>query len=147
MKPFKDLLSIVIITYNRSSFLEHTLKELLLNSPFSDCEITVLNNCSTDNTLEVCEKFHNDNECVNNQLSIVTNRFNIGGDANILRATEYGSRKYMWILADDDRYDFSKVDDILAVMNEGNVGLIHVGAREDEPWPLGGQIVAPQDAY
>lgn len=145
MKPFKDLLSIVIITYNRSSLLERTLTEILLNSPFSECEITVLNNCSTDNTLEVCEKFQN--EVLNRQLSIVTNRFNIGGSANILRATEYGSKKYLWILADDDKYDFSKVDDILAVMNEGNVGLIHVGAREDDPWTIGGQFVCPQDAY
>lgn len=136
----KELLSIVIITYNRAALLERTLIALF-NSPFKACNITVLNNCSTDNTLDVCAKF------ANNGIQVRTNKYNIGLGANILRAFELPETEYVWILADDDTYDFSQVDDVVEVMKEGEVDLIHVGAIATEPWPVGGEYISPHAAY
>lgn len=43
---FENKLSIIITTYNRSSYFEETLKSLA-SSPLVCCSITILNNCSS----------------------------------------------------------------------------------------------------
>lgn len=131
----KNKLSITIITYNRANLLNETLKEVL-NSPFGSCDITILNNASTDNTIEICSNYIENYP----NLSIVTNIFNIGGDANILRAFEYASKEYLWILADDDKYNFSYCEDVINHLLEGNIDLIHVGAHTDTEWKYGGRL-------
>lgn len=54
----KPLLSICIPTYNRSEYLEKTIESIVSQKDFGDeVEIVVSDNCSTDNTKSVCEKF------------------------------------------------------------------------------------------
>jgi glycosyltransferase involved in cell wall biosynthesis len=140
MENIKDHLEIVIITYNRASLLQNTLNALF-SSPFTMCHITILNNASTDNTLEICntylDKFHD--------LSIITNKINIGGNANILRAIEISNGKYTWVLCDDDEYDFSDCNDFIEAIISEKTELIHVGAHTDVPWNLGGVIDTPRN--
>lgn len=115
-------LSIVIITCNRSKYLQRLL-DSLSRSVFRECEIWVLNNASTDNTLQVCEEYKK----FLKSLNIVTHKFNIGGDANILRAYEYGDKYYKWILCDDDILNLEEVDDLVEVFNNKKYDLIRIG--------------------
>lgn len=60
----KPLLSICIPTYNRSSYLEKTLDSIINQNGFDNrVEIIISDNCSTDDTRDLClkysEKFHN----------------------------------------------------------------------------------------
>jgi len=114
-------LSIVIITYNRCSFLDKTLSQLA-NSPFCECPIWILNNASTDATLDVCKAWSSIFPC----FHVITHKFNIGADANILRAYEYGDSYYKWILCDDDELNFDCVDDLLDVIRNKRYDLIRV---------------------
>jgi len=114
-------LSIVIITYNRAELLGKTLKSLS-ESIFSQCEIIVLNNCSTDNTIGVVNSFKGKFS----DYTLITHKFNIGGNANILRAYEFGKQYYKWILCDDDILDFSKIDDLISVIERKDADLIRV---------------------
>jgi glycosyltransferase involved in cell wall biosynthesis len=139
-KKIEDYLEIILITYNRSVFLDNTLAALL-KSPFITCNITVLNNHSTDNTLEICNKYLGKFFA----FKIITNKINIGGNANILRAVEISSGKYTWILADDDEYDFSDCNDLLDIIFSDKVDLIHVGAHIDVPWSFGGSLDVPRN--
>lgn len=120
-------------------FLDNTLKELS-NSPFSNCNITILNNASVDNTLSVCNHYLG----ILPFFTILTNKINIGGDANILRAVETSNSEYTWILADDDEYDFSNCDDLINIILNGEVDLVHVGANTDVPWCFGGMKDIPR---
>lgn len=100
----KDKLQIVLITYNRHKYLENTLSQILSeDSPIKDFDITIIDNNSTDDTADVAgrylEKFSN--------LKYVKNKFNIGGNANIVRAFEMANREYIWVLADNDEYDWT----------------------------------------
>lgn len=45
--------SVIVPVYNTSQYLEHCLK----SKSYSDLEIIVVNDGSTDNSLEICEKF------------------------------------------------------------------------------------------
>ena len=56
------MLSILVCTYNHARFLEHCL-----NSALGKGEIIVVNDASTDNTLEVLSKF-------SNKIKVITNK-------------------------------------------------------------------------
>ena len=134
-----DNLEIIVITYNRAELLGTTLDRLAA-SPFSTCRITVLNNASTDHTQQVVWQ----KQSLFTNLRLVSNVVNIGGDANILRAVELATAPYLWILADDDSYDFTDVSDVQQVLAQGSVDLIHVGAHTGVAWNKGGTTATPR---
>ena len=84
------MLSILICTYNHANFLERCL-----NSALGKGEIIVVNDASTDNTLEVLSKF-------SNQIKIITNieRKNLLESRKI--AFENCTGDYITFLDDDD---------------------------------------------
>lgn len=130
----ENKLEIVLITYNRSKLLENTLNHFL-SSPFKDCRITILNNSSTDDTVQISNSFINKFS----NLKIVTNKFNIGANANIMRAIEIVDLDYIWIVCDDDNYDFSYCDDVIDCIINEKAQLINIGAHADYVWSFGGR--------
>ena len=114
-------LSIVLITYNRAALLRKTLESLAC-LPFAECELIVLNNASEDETTDIVTaalpRFQSGR--------LVTHPVNIGGNPNILRAYEFGSRHYKWILCDDDILDFSRVEDLIEVLNDRRAEVIRL---------------------
>jgi len=102
----KDELEIVLITYNRAECLKNSLDEILAdNSPIKNCDITILNNNSTDDTAQIVEEYQKENQ----NLKHLINPKNIGGCANIAKAfSEFSNnKKYIWVLCDNDRYDWN----------------------------------------
>lgn len=132
-QSLKDKLSIIIPTYNRDSCLERTLNELL-NSPVNECSITILDNHSTDNTYTICKKFIS----LFTNLHIVRQPTNLGGGCeNYIHAINYCKTEYMWILADDDKYNFSIFEDVKQIILEAQYDIIQVGAHNDKDWNWG----------
>ena len=98
-----DKLDILLITYNRASALENTLKQLFdVNSPVKDFPITIIDNNSTDDTALVIKKF----QAMHPNIRYEKNKYNIGGNANIVKAFYKASKEYVWILADNDDYSW-----------------------------------------
>lgn len=129
----ENKLSIIITTYNRADLLKKTF-EYLKESPIRKCRITVLNNKSTDNTLDICESYRQ----YFTDFTIITHPVNLGGGCeNYIHAIDYCDTEYMWILADDDEYDFSYFEDVTERINESDVDLIQVGAHNDCKWDWG----------
>ncbi|MEI6207225.1 MAG: glycosyltransferase family 2 protein [Desulfuromonadales bacterium] len=118
----ESVLEIFLITYNRGSCLDDTLRKLA-DSLFARCRFTVLDNCSTDNTPQIAAKYSEYFE----DFHVVRHPLNIGGDANYLRAVELSTSRYTWILCDDDFYDFSAVDEIVGVLQAGSHDLVIAG--------------------
>ncbi|MBF0463554.1 MAG: glycosyltransferase family 2 protein [Nitrospirae bacterium] len=119
----EEKLGITIITYNRASYLDETLRQLL-SSPFKDCKITVLDNCSPDDTPVVCEKYSH----LFRNIAIFRHKHNIGGAGNYARAVEISDMEYTWILCDDDTFDFTEVSDVIGAIIYGTYDIIIVGS-------------------
>ena len=115
----EDKLEIMIPTYNRAKYLDYTLNALL-HSPFKDCRIIVRDNASPDNTPEICEKYSK----LFKNFVIIRNKFNIGGNANILRCYEDASLDYVWVLADNDLLNFDDCEDFVEAIDSEKYGLI-----------------------
>ena len=114
----KDELQIYLITYNRRDYLVKTLEKIFSEkSPIKNFDITIINNASTDGTddviLEYQKRFRN--------LQHIRNCVNVGGSGNIIKAYELATqsrKKYIWILCDDDIFNFSNWHEVEEAMDK-----------------------------
>lgn len=68
-------LSVIICTYNREKYIYNALKSIAEQEfPFSDYEIILVNNNSTDNTENICKDFERDYPQVDFRYFIETNQ-------------------------------------------------------------------------
>lgn len=91
------LVSICIPTYNSGATLAETLASILAQS-YSRLEILVVDNASTDNTLDVARRFDDP------RIRIHENAENIGAEGNFNRCIQLASGKYTAIYHADDLY-------------------------------------------
>lgn len=139
MKEKQPLLSIIIPTYNRASLLPFTLslfnEQILRNQ--SEVELTVCNNMSTDETLNVLMAYRKEHPffTIKDYITHVE-----GGDAQV-RPTENATGKFFMIFGDDDIPSPFMVDTLLnSIKKYPNVGeiLINrlVGRRKEDSLAL-----------
>lgn len=131
MNRMKNL-EIILITYNRKEQLQNTFNQIFAdNSPIKNLPITILDNKSTDGSSELIEKYQ---KIFPNIKHVIHNR-NIGGNANICRAFELASKKYVWILCDDDEYNWdnwSEVEQAMAKDYDAIVVANYVNPEEND---------------
>src|SRR3989338_4007332 len=98
----KILLSFAIPTYNRASFLEKLLNNVLPQARElkDEVEICISNNGSTDNTREVVISFQKKYPDLTIKYS--ENKQNLGVDANILKVAQMCVGDFIWTFGDDD---------------------------------------------
>jgi glycosyltransferase involved in cell wall biosynthesis len=112
----KPLLTVVIPTFNRAEFLEATL-DMIVGSVRRFWEswperkpivsIIVGDNCSTDHTAKVLERFDYEH------FAWYSNITNVGITKNILRGVFEATGDYIWILGDDDVFSEHLIEEIL----------------------------------
>ena len=124
MKTTRDILDIVLITFNRAPQFEKTLEMLFApDSPVRNCALTILDNKSTDETPQIAERYASLYPNVKHHV----NNFNVGGNANIAKALEmYGAKPYHWVICDDDVYNWEGWSEVEEAMQRGEK-LICVG--------------------
>lgn len=95
------LVSVVVITYNSSKFIVNTL-ESIKNQSYKNIELIISDDCSQDNTVEVCQKWLSENTQRFIRTEIVSSKVNTGITANMNRA--YSAANGVWIkpIAGDD---------------------------------------------
>ena len=100
----KDTLEIILVTYNRKKYLQHTLEQLFdEKSPVKNLDFIILDNASTDGSSELIESY-----CIKfSNIKHVRRPRNIGGNANIANAFALVTKKYYWVICDDDEFNFS----------------------------------------
>ncbi len=88
-------LEVFILTYNRASYLRESIGSVLASS-FTDFTLTVVDNCSTDDTEQVVKSFDDP------RLHYVKHPENIGGINNINSAIKMSTGDYIVLFHDDD---------------------------------------------
>ena len=95
----EKLLTVCVSTYNREDKLTKNLKNWfdLNNHKNSEVELIVCDNCSTDNTNSICNKF-----LARNKFTYIRNKANVGILGNLEICAERANGKYVGIIGDDD---------------------------------------------
>jgi glycosyltransferase involved in cell wall biosynthesis len=87
--------SVVVFTYNRASLLRDCITSILSQS-FSDFELIVSDNCSDDNTEEVCRSFDDE------RIRYFRNESNFGLRGNLEAGTSHAVGEIVFLMGDDD---------------------------------------------
>jgi glycosyltransferase involved in cell wall biosynthesis len=95
----KSKVTIGILTFNRAQKLYQILNDIHLQNENSFYKIIIYDNCSTDNTIKIIQKFKSKIK----NLKHVRQKKNIGFFNNYLQAISKCNTNYIWVLGDDDR--------------------------------------------
>lgn len=94
----KDI-AVIVVTYNRSSLLQECITSIFQQT-YEVNKIYIIDNASSDNTAEICEKFSKDNDRVYYEKL----KNNIGGAGGFnygLKVAYKNGHEYFWIMDDD----------------------------------------------
>lgn len=107
----KDLVSIIIPTYNRKEIVGEAIN-CALNQTYSDIEIIVVDNNSPDKTYEFLIQQYK----ASDKLKIYKNKVNLGPVKNWEKCLQYSNGEYIKILWSDDLMEASFVEKAVEIM-------------------------------
>lgn len=93
-------LTIISTVYNQAPFIAQMIKSVLMQKTDFNVEFIIANDCSTDNSREIIEKFARGNSCI----KFINNKRNIGFIRNYAQCLEIAKGKYVAGLGGDDYY-------------------------------------------
>jgi glycosyltransferase involved in cell wall biosynthesis len=128
----KCLLHLFLLTYNREKQLRRTLQAIAA-SPLREHPLTLMDNCSSDGTPEVCEEFR----ALLPRMEVRRHVRNIGFGANFLRSLELSRGEYTWVLCDDDTLFPDRAQALLDLLRDARPEACFVGGPRQEEWPAG----------
>ena len=106
-----DDIEVFVVTYNRAEMLSETLKSIL-NQSIQGFKIIVLDNGSTDNTVQVVESFKEQN------VFFERSEVNKGHHYNYQRAQEICCKKWSIVFHDDDLMHPDYIKKVLKILNQ-----------------------------
>lgn len=89
--------SIILPSYNRASFLHRSIGSVL-NQTFTDFELLIIDDASTDNTKEIVESFND------TRIRYFKNEKNLERSASRNKGIEYSLGKYICFIDSDDAF-------------------------------------------
>lgn len=120
-------LDVFVLTYNRAEYLRIMLDSLCTQTA-EGFNIKVLNNCSTDNTLEVIEEVKK--KYPERNITVITHEKNLGNFGNFKRSQELAENEYTAIFHDDDAIHPEYIDTAMTILNENKNVVMCTGGAE-----------------
>lgn len=105
------LISVVMTTYNGVRFLAEQL-ESILGQSYTNFELIIADDCSSDATVEVLERFG----ARDNRISFYSNPTNLGVNQNLTIALSKARGQFIAIADQDDIWESTKLEVLLARM-------------------------------
>ena len=113
----KPLVSVPVITYNSSKTVLETL-DSISNQTYQNIELIVSDDCSTDNTVEICSKWIEAHKERFVRTELLTVEKNTGVSANMNRAE--GACRGEWVkpIAGDDLFLLDSIETYMSYVHE-----------------------------
>lgn len=96
-----SLVSIVVITYNSGKYVLDTLESAKAQT-YRNIELIISDDCSADNTVEICRKWLEENKDRFVRTELITSSVNTGITANCNRGLEASRGEWLKFIAGDD---------------------------------------------
>ena len=115
--------SICLITYNQEKYIQDCIKSIL-NQTYSDFELLINNDCSTDKTLEKI------NEIKDDRIKVFTSKYNKGINASINNLYDKAEGDYIALIGGDDMlkpFYIRKIADYLD--NHSDIDVLYCGMK------------------
>ena len=111
-KDNDPLVSVIIPSYNCAQWISDTIQSII-DQTYSNIEIIVVDDCSTDNTYEIISKFNN--------VKYIKNSMNMGECITSRRGFDESKGNYICRLSADDMYaNINKIKNQVNIMEKTN---------------------------
>lgn len=117
-------LSICIPNYNYAMYIGDTIQSIL-NQTHSDFELIVVDDASTDKSVDVINSFNDP------RIKLYENKTNLGITANWNRCLEYATGDYIAIFHSDDIYHRKIIEHEVNILDSENVHIVGTRAVSD----------------
>jgi len=132
----EPLVSICIPCYNASPFIADTIASVLKQT-YTNIEINISDDCSTDHTLDIIRTFND------SRINIYINKINLGPSGNYNQALSYAKGEFTKLLCADDLIYPDCIADQVAIFQKNKEGnIVLVTANKDIINEAGKQVFA-----
>ena len=124
----KPLISVVLPTYNGSEFISQSINSII-NQTYTNWELIIVNDCSTDNTAEIIQTFAQKDS----RIRVLTNEVNKKLPASLNVGFKQAQGEYYTWTSDDNEYypqAFEKMVDFL--QNNDDYGMVYAQTNVEE---------------
>lgn len=119
--------SILIPVFNRKDYIAECIQSAL-DQTFTDFEVVVVDNVSTDGTWEICQRF----AANDSRVRIFRNESNIGPVRNWKRCAEEAKGEFSKILFSDDCLEPNCLSEMVPKLDDPAIALVYCAARIGE---------------
>ena len=135
-----DLVSIIMPSYNTQKFIEETLVSVLAQT-YTNWELIIVDDCSTDNTDEIVSPFLSDSRII-----YIQNEKNSGAAVSRNRALREAKGKWIAFLDSDDLWTPDKLEKQIAFMQSNGYCFSYTNYSEidESSEPLGKTVTGPK---
>lgn len=135
----KDLISIVTPVYNAAKFLDDTINSVL-NQTYENFELLFVNDCSTDNSVEIIKKYKD------KRIRLINNKINSGAATSRNNGIKEAQGKYLCFLDADDLWSKFKLEKQLNFMKENDCAFSFTGYEfaDETGKPNGKKVYIPR---
>ena len=104
----QPLVSIIVITYNSSKYVLETLESAKAQT-YQNIELIVSDDCSIDNTVEICKEWIEKDKERFVRTELITAEKNTGIPANCNRGVKAAQGEWVKLIAGDDMIIYTSV--------------------------------------
>lgn len=108
------LVSIIVITYNSSKYVLETLESAKVQT-YPNIELIVSDDCSTDNTIEICKEWIDENKERFVRTELISVEKNTGIPANCNRGIKASQGEWLKLIAGDDALKAYAIQNVINV--------------------------------
>jgi alpha-1,3-rhamnosyltransferase len=112
MQEENPLVSIIVITYNSAKYVLETL-ESAKTQTYQNIELIVSDDCSIDNTVEICRSWIDENKNRFVRTKLITIDINRGIPANCNRGVMAAQGEWVKLIAGDDKLVRAAIKDVI----------------------------------
>ncbi|MCW6077027.1 glycosyltransferase [Clostridium sporogenes] len=123
MRKKKFKISVIIVTYNRKKYLARSLESILSQS-FSNFELILVNNGSTDGTGELCKQYSEKDS----RIKVISIKENHGASMGKNIGVDAASSEYITIVDDDDYCENGMIEHLVNLADEYNADISMCGS-------------------
>ena len=136
----KDLVSIIMPSYNTERFIGETVKSVLAQS-YTDWELIIVDDCSTDHTDDVIQEFLSDD-----RIHYIKNEVNSGAAVSRNRALKAARGRWIAFLDSDDLWLPDKLERQVRFMEENGYRFSYTNYSEIDEMsrPNGKRVTGPK---
>lgn len=114
------MISIVVPVYNVEKFIDETI-DSVLNQTYKDFELILVNDCSTDSSVEKIKKY------TDSRIRLIEMDKNLGAWAARNRGIKESQGRYIAFLDSDDLWEPEKLEHELAFLEKEDAGFVFTG--------------------